>query len=25
LQKYFPHEANGTNELSDDIAFMDGE
>ena len=25
LQKYFPHEANGTNELPDDIAFMDGE
>jgi uncharacterized membrane protein len=25
LQKYFPHHANDTNELSDDIAFMDGE
>jgi uncharacterized membrane protein len=25
LQKYFPHQTNGTNELSDDIAFMDGE
>ncbi len=25
LQKYFPHLQNSTNELSDDIAFMDGE
>jgi uncharacterized membrane protein len=25
LQKYFPHGVNDTNELSDDIAFMDGE
>jgi uncharacterized membrane protein len=25
LQKYFPHNTNGSNELSDDIAFMDGE
>jgi len=25
LQKYFPHHAGDTNELSDDIAFMDGE
>jgi len=25
LQKYFPHHNGGTNELSDDIAFMDGE
>ena len=25
LQKYFPHQAGGTNELSDDIAFMDGD
>jgi uncharacterized membrane protein len=25
LQKYFPHESDGTNELPDDIAFMDGE
>jgi uncharacterized membrane protein len=25
LQKYFPHQINGTNELSDDIAFMDGD
>ena len=25
LQKYFPHNAGDTNELSDDIAFMDGE
>jgi uncharacterized membrane protein len=25
LQKYFPYNANGGNELSDDIAFMDGE
>jgi len=25
LQKYFPHNADDTNELSDDIAFMDGE
>ena len=25
LQKYFPHQVNGTNELSDDIAFMDGD
>ncbi|HEY8783191.1 MAG TPA: TPM domain-containing protein [Mucilaginibacter sp.] len=24
LQKYFPHKAGGSNELSDDIAFMDG-
>lgn len=25
LQKFFPHENDGTNELPDDIAFMDGE
>ncbi|MDB5005745.1 MAG: hypothetical protein JWP45_138 [Mucilaginibacter sp.] len=25
LQKYFPHQSGDTNELSDDIAFMDGE
>jgi uncharacterized membrane protein len=25
LQKYFPHHDGDTNELSDDIAFMDGE
>ena len=25
LQKYFPHHNGGANELSDDIAFMDGE
>jgi uncharacterized membrane protein len=25
LQKYFPHNANNANELTDDIAFMDGE
>jgi uncharacterized membrane protein len=25
LQKYFPHKADDTNELPDDIAFMDGE
>jgi len=25
LQKYFPHNASGANELTDDIAFMDGE
>src|ERR1700712_928031 len=25
LQKYFPHHNGGKNELSDDIAFMDGE
>jgi len=25
LQKYFPHNTDDTNELSDDIAFMDGE
>lgn len=25
LQKYFPHQSDGTNELPDDIAFMDGE
>jgi len=25
LQKYFPHEQSGNNEISDDIAFMDGE
>ncbi|HWD90456.1 MAG TPA: TPM domain-containing protein [Mucilaginibacter sp.] len=24
LQKYFPHQADGKNELPDDIAFMDG-
>eukprot|EP01039_Chlorochromonas_danica_P016694 gene16694-19788_t len=24
LQKYFPHQADSANELSDDIAFMDG-
>ncbi|HEY4327442.1 MAG TPA: TPM domain-containing protein [Mucilaginibacter sp.] len=24
LQKYFPHNSDGTNELPDDIAFMDG-
>jgi uncharacterized membrane protein len=24
LQKYFPHESDGNNELSDDVAFMDG-
>jgi uncharacterized membrane protein len=25
LQQYFPHEGSDTNELSDDIAFMDGD
>ena len=25
LEKYFPHKAGDNNELSDDIAFMDGE
>ena len=25
LQKYFPHQLDDKNELSDDIAFMDGE
>jgi len=25
LQKYFPHTAGDTNELPDDVAFMDGE
>ena len=25
LQKFFPHKADDKNELSDDIAFMDGE
>jgi uncharacterized membrane protein len=25
LQKYFPHDKGGSNEISDDIAFMDGE
>jgi uncharacterized membrane protein len=25
LQKFFPHESGDTNELPDDIAFMDGE
>src|ERR1700754_2614487 len=25
LQKYFPHESDGNNELSDDVAFMDGD
>jgi uncharacterized membrane protein len=25
LQKYFPHTADDTNELPDDVAFMDGE
>ena len=25
LQKYFPHQAGDSNELPDDIAFMDGE
>jgi uncharacterized membrane protein len=25
LHKYFPHSSDGTNELPDDIAFMDGE
>jgi uncharacterized membrane protein len=25
LQKYFPHSPDGTNELPDDIAFMDGD
>ena len=25
LQKFFPHNADDSNELSDDIAFMDGE
>jgi uncharacterized membrane protein len=25
LQKYFPHQKDDSNELSDDIAFMDGE
>ena len=25
LQKYFPHQLDDNNELSDDIAFMDGE
>src|SRR6201996_4366152 len=24
LQKYFPHETDGPNELPDDVAFMDG-
>ncbi|MCR8560950.1 TPM domain-containing protein [Mucilaginibacter sp. BJC16-A38] len=25
LKKFFPHQADGSNEISDDIAFMDGE
>ncbi|MCJ8208799.1 TPM domain-containing protein [Mucilaginibacter sp. RS28] len=25
LKKYFPHQSGDTNELSDDVAFMDGE
>ncbi len=25
LQKFFPHKPDGSNELSDDIAFMDGD
>jgi uncharacterized membrane protein len=25
LQKYFPHKPDGSNELPDDIAFMDGD
>jgi len=25
LQKYFPHQLDGNNELPDDIAFMDGD
>ena len=25
LQRYFPHQSDGSNELSDDIAFMDGD
>ena len=25
LQKFFPHESGGNNELSDDVAFMDGD
>src|SRR5476651_1679766 len=25
LQKYFPHQLDNSNELSDDIAFMDGD
>ena len=25
LKKFFPHETDGSNELPDDIAFMDGE
>jgi uncharacterized membrane protein len=25
LQKFFPHQSGGNNELSDDVAFMDGE
>lgn len=25
LQKFFPHESDGANELPDDIAFIDGE
>jgi uncharacterized membrane protein len=24
LQKFFPHDSGGSNELSDDVAFMDG-
>ncbi|HVW96406.1 MAG TPA: TPM domain-containing protein [Mucilaginibacter sp.] len=25
LKKFFPHQTDGSNELSDDVAFMDGE
>jgi uncharacterized membrane protein len=25
LQKFFPHQVDGNNEISDDVAFMDGE
>jgi uncharacterized membrane protein len=25
LQKFFPYQADGNNEISDDVAFMDGE
>lgn len=25
LKKFFPHQSSGSNEISDDVAFMDGE
>jgi len=25
LKKFFPHQSDGSNEISDDVAFMDGE